>query len=493
MSQSSSDCHTRPHKTSRFFPMLGLLALFLMLSSSGAWASNSRYIVVFREGTLPVVQNRIIALSGSTIVQRLPLVDAIVIELPLGGSIRSPVLSPAQVALNFLLHRPEVETVEVDVVITAPSETAATGSAQGTTIAPANSPAQSEGGYTWSLHQIDLDVVPWDIQGHGVQIAILDTGIDPSHPQLAGAVVGGYNARARENPGDYMDHNGHGTHVAGIIAARADQQYALQVMRGVAPQASLYAVRVLDDTGGGYVSDLVNGLSWVDQHPTIRLVNMSVGFYQGSAALNRVVKRLYTMGVVMVASAGNCDVVAASSEGGESEGGESTTSTDVQGCQGAKPMYPAAYPETIAVGATDNHRNVTYYSITGSYVDVVAPGGSHRTRMVLSTTTTSPSSTVISGAAASEGGESEGGESEGGESVSSVNAGLYGWASGTSQAAPHVTGIVALMRSVNPLLTPANVRSILQQTTLALNAPREAQGAGLVNAPRAVTKAKIWR
>src|SRR5262249_14777382 len=153
--------------------------------------------------------------------------------LPLGKSILSPALSLAQVALNFLLNRLEVETVEVDAVITAPSETAATGSAQGTTIAPASSPAQSEGGDTWSLHQIDLDVVPWDIQGRGVQIAILDTGIDPSHPHLAGAVIGGYNARARENPGNYMDHNGHGTHVAGIIAAKVGQQYASQVMRGV--------------------------------------------------------------------------------------------------------------------------------------------------------------------------------------------------------------------------------------------------------------------
>ena len=86
--------------------------------------------------------------------------------------------------------------------------------------------------------------------------------------------------------------------MAGVIAARAGQQYASQVMRGIAPQASLYAVRVLDDTGGGYASDLVNGLSWVYQHPTIRLVNMSVGFYQGSVALKRAVKLLYTKGVV---------------------------------------------------------------------------------------------------------------------------------------------------------------------------------------------------
>ena len=119
------------------------------------------------------------------------------------------------------------------------------------------------------------------------------------------AVVGGYNARARENPANYMDHHGHGTHVAGIIAAAAGLPYTPQAMRGVAPQAHLYAVRVLDDAGGGYVSDLVNGLSWVFRHPTIRVVNMSVGFYDGSIALKRAVKLLYNAGVVMVASAGN--------------------------------------------------------------------------------------------------------------------------------------------------------------------------------------------
>jgi hypothetical protein len=146
MSPRSLDDHTRPRKTFRFFPILGLLALFLTLGSTEAWAANSRYIVIFREGTVPAIQDRVITMSGSTIVQRLPLVDAMVIELPLGKSILSPVLSLAQVALNFLLNRLEVETVEVDAVITAQSETTTTGSAQGITIAPASSPAQSREG-----------------------------------------------------------------------------------------------------------------------------------------------------------------------------------------------------------------------------------------------------------------------------------------------------------------------------------------------------------
>jgi subtilisin family serine protease len=498
MSQSVLDNHMRPSTIFRFFPMLCLLTLFLTLGSSGAWAANSRYIVLFREGTPLSMQESIVALSGSTTMQRLPLVDAITIELPLGNSTPFPALSLQKSALDFLLNHLEIEAVEFDAPIAVQSETTPSGSTQGGPIAPTNSPPQSAGGYTWNLQQIDLDIVERNADGRQVGIAVIDTGIDPFHPRLSGVVVGGYNARVGENPNDYMDHHGHGTHVAGIIAAAVGLPYTPQVMRGIAPQASLYAVRVLDDTGGGYISDLVHGLSWVAQHPTIHVVNMSVGFYKGSRALKRAVKLLYKAGVVLVASAGNCDVVAASSEGGESEGGESeggesTTSTTVQGCQGAKPMYPAAYRETIAVGATDVDRNIAYYSITGSYIDVVAPGGSHRTRQVLSTTTTIPSSAGVSGAAASEGGESEGGESEGGESATSMNAGLYGWASGTSQAAPHVTGIVALMRSVNPLLTPAHVLQILQETTLPLNAPRKAQGAGLVNAPRAVERAKLWR
>ena len=92
------------------------------------------------------------ALSGSTIVQRLSLVNAIAIELPLGRSVLSPVISLAQSALNFFLNRLEVEAVEVGLVISAQSEAATIGSAQGGPIAATNTPPQSAGGYTWNLH-----------------------------------------------------------------------------------------------------------------------------------------------------------------------------------------------------------------------------------------------------------------------------------------------------------------------------------------------------
>ena len=137
---------------------------------------------------------------------------------------------------------------------------------------------------------------------------MLDTGIDYTHPDLAARVVDCYNARAGEDTTDCMDYNGHGTHIAGIIAANMSSSSGGQSLRiGIASEARLIAVRVLNDAGGGFVSDLINGLSWVYSRPYIRVVNMSLGFYKASPypLLERIVKLLYDAGVVMVAAAGN--------------------------------------------------------------------------------------------------------------------------------------------------------------------------------------------
>jgi subtilisin family serine protease len=233
--------------------------------------------------------------------------------------------------------------------------------------------------------------------------------------------------------------------------------------------------------------------------------------------LEKIIKKLYDAGVVMVVSSGNCDVTATSEagsageggdgeggdgEGGDGEGGDSATSN--QGCQQQEIKYPAAYWRTIAVGATDVEARVTYYSVTGPYLDVVAPGGTRQKGQVVSTNTTV--STGAASAAASsgrgkglaangeggdgEGGDGEGGDGEGGDGTAEGGPGLYGLGRGTSQAAPHVTGVVALMRSVNPKLTPAQVLQVLQETAVDLGAPAAAQGAGLIDAARAVERAK---
>jgi minor extracellular protease Epr len=337
-----------------------------------------------------------------------------------------------------------------------------------------------------------------------------------------------------------MDYNGHGTHVAGIIAASEIQPDGkLGKLPGMAPVARLYAVRVLDNAGGGFVSDVINGLSWVYNHPEIRLVNMSLGFYKASPypLLQRIVTMLYEAGVIMVASAGNyradCLAIvhqAAEGEGGDGEGGDTLAVLDANGqpCN-RRVKFPARYPETIAVAATDGDRNITDYSIRGSEVDVVAPGGT-RVHPVLSTTTIqrlpTGGSTCVFGAsvslvtagesgasqvmAAGEGGDSqvvatgEGGDcsaaaGEGGDSqrVAAGEGGdgqvFYGEGSGTSQAAAHVTGLIANMLIKNPMLTPDDARMILYATAVDLHVSTLSQGAGLIDVDEAVDLGELWR
>ncbi len=494
-----------------------LLALFLTLGAAGASADTARVIVMFRDGTPTWIQRQLITRSHATVVTWLPVVNAVVLELPAGpligmqstvtntlglGSLLPSTQSTVQTAYSFLSSRLglEIEALETDFQVSLPDD-----SAPKSLVAQTN-PTPMPEGYRWNLRQILLDHVPWQVQGQGVQVAVLDTGIDPSQPLLAGRVLGGYNARVREDETDYKDRNGHGTHVAGIIAAAAGASGVAQVMRGVAPGTALYGVRVLDANGKGYLSDVINGLIWVYQKGNISVVNMSLGFYNGSKVIEKIIRKLYDAGVVLVASSGNCDVTAASSEGGDSEGGDSEggdseggdseggdseggdsdAGTSPEGCQMQEIKYPAVYWRTIAVGATDSEARVTYYSITGPHVDLVAPGGTRQKSQIVSAATTvragAQSSATSTGdnstAAASEGGDSEGGDSEGGDSeggdseggdseggdseggdgVMSQSSGLYAIARGTSQAAPHVTGVVALMRSVNPALTPAQVR-----------------------------------
>ncbi len=447
--------------------MLSLVIFSLLCGTAMAWAESLRRIVSFVEGTPVAVQKAIIQESGSTILHHFDLLNVMVIQL---SSVQP------EKALVRLRNYPEVEEVARD------SRTAVK-------VAPVDvDPVR--GGYTWNLRQIYFHELPPRIQKQGgkeVTIAVLDTGIDFTHPDLADVVIGGYNARAGEDPRDYIDRNGHGTHIAGIIAGKAGRPTELLVMRGIAPKAKLYAVRVLDEEGSGYQSDLVRGLVWVYRHPEIRVVNMSLGFYEGSKMLQRIIKLLHNAGVVLIASAGNYDSKGTSGEGmagegmagegmagegmaGEGMAGEDTKCEMVAGegmagegmagegeCSGLEVNYPARYQETIAVAATNSQAEITYYSIQGPEVDITAPGGSILNNDPI---------------------------------ISTTLHGGYGEGSGTSQAAAHVTGLVALMLSVNPDLAPEEVREILQETAIDLGAPWEAQGAGLIDAAQAVAKVK---
>jgi subtilisin len=379
------------------------------------------------------------------------LINALAIELPLGD---------IQNALAFLLNQTVVVGVFDDLVGVASAVTAVSADQ-----------VPPEGSYGWGEEHISVDSVHQnypELRGTGVTVAILDTGIDADHPDLQTNIGRGYNTlQQRAAP---EDDNGHGTHIAGIIAATANGQGIV----GVAPRASIRAVKVLNKDGTGRLSKFIKGMGWVyDQH--IRLANMSLGFFEDSVPLERATKRLYEAGVIMVAAAGNhtgssattadgggasegggdfgedtastCD--ASADGGGASEGGgdfgEGTAST----CDASQLniAYPARYPWVIAVAATDYRDWITDYSLSGPEVDMAAPGGAQVSERILST---------------------------------NWNGG-YALASGTSQAAAYVTGSIALALQRYPGLSFNEVLARLRRTAWDLGYPEERQGAGLID------------
>lgn len=179
-------------------------------------------------------------------------------------------------------------------------------------------------------------------QGKGVRVAVLDTGIKLDHTDLAPNFRGGVNFISEDKPP--VDDNGHGTHVAGIIAAADNGVGVLGVAAGV----DLYAVKVLDQHGTGRISTVVKGMQWCADH-SIKVINMSFGTDQPRQVLNSAIKGLTGRGIVVVSAAGN-------------DG--QNNSVD----------YPAAYPQVIAVGAVDLNDRLAGFSSRGPQVTVVAPG-----------------------------------------------------------------------------------------------------------------------
>jgi subtilisin family serine protease len=214
---------------------------------------------------------------------------------------------------------------------------------------------------------------------------------------------------------------------------------------GVAPKASIVAVKVLDDRGHGFLSDLLNGLDWTYNNQIrkdIWLVNMSLGFETDSRPLQEGIRRLYERGTLMVASAGNsCSDDPGQDESGGEEGEGPTCDASQTGVK-----YPALYPEVLAVTAIDSENRITEYSATGQEVALTAPGGIHTGERILSTYLDDD----------------------------------YGYGSGTSQAAAHVTGALALKRQEQPQITLDRIQQLLQQTATDLGYPTRQQGVGLI-------------
>lgn len=241
-----------------------------------------------------------------------------------------------------------------------------------------------------------------------VGIAVIDTGISLTHPDLY--VAGGISYVTGVSSAN--DDNGHGSHVAGIAAAKIN---GLGV-RGVAPNAKLFAVKVLNSTGSGTLSAVISGVNWVTKNAKlkgIKVANMSLGFTSTSTTLNSAITKSVNAGVTYVVAAGN-------------------------NAADASTFSPANHPSVITVSAVADEDGTcgadglaTYYGLDdsfatfsnyGSVVDIAAPGV-----------------TVYS----------------------TFKDGGYATMSGTSMAAPHVTGCAALYLAGHLTATPATVRSAL--------------------------------
>ncbi len=272
---------------------------------------------------------------------------------------------------------------------------------------------------SWGVKRIGAGLVHDSLnKGTGVKVAVIDTGMDYNHPDLNSNYWGGYDFVNDDS--DPMDDNGHGTHVAGTIAALDDGMGVV----GVAPEAHLYALKVLSSSGSGSYSDVIAALQWCVDNG-IQVTNNSYGSSvdAGISVKKAFDNAYYNYGIINVSSAGNS---------GDSSGSGDTVT------------YPARYDSVIAVAATNQRDQRASWSSTGPGLEISAPG-------------LSIYSTLIGGG--------------------------YGTKSGTSMASPHVAGTVALMIAAGV----SDVRGQLQSTADDLGATGwdSQYGYGLVDADEA--------
>lgn len=267
------------------------------------------------------------------------------------------------------------------------------------------------------------------IKGKGIKVAVVDTGVDYTHPYLGGGfgpgfkVIGGYDFI--NNDSDPMDDNSHGTHVAGIIAAQAP------TYTGVAPEASLLAYKVLGNGGGGNWSGVIAGIerAVIDKADVISMSLGGPGSIDDpvATATNKAVE----LGAVVVVAAGN------------SGPREETVGS------------PGLAKDAITVAASDKQDKIASFSSRGPVIglDVIKPE------------ITAPGVKILS----------------------TVPGGKEAAYSGTSMATPHISGVVALMLQNNRSLTPKDVKQILMSSALDIGGGVFSQGAGRVQAFKAMS------
>ena len=223
----------------------------------------------------------------------------------------------------------------------------------------------------------------WDkgIYGKGITVAILDTGVDADHVCLKDRIIGGKNFTSEGKEDDFTDWNGHGTHVAGIIAGNR----AEKGITGVAPECNLLIVKVLDRVGDGAFPSIVKGLEYAIEQ-NVDIINMSLGGKANDDSLHDTIKKAVGKGICICCASGN--------------NGDGSADTD-------EINFPGNYHEVIEVGAVDRDNNIAKFSNTNSEIDIVSYGVNI---------------------------------------MSTYKNNRYATTSGTSQATPHVSGALALIK-----------------------------------------------
>lgn len=271
---------------------------------------------------------------------------------------------------------------------------------------------------------VDMIQAPkiWPItKGKGVTIAVLDTGCD-AHPELQDRIIGGRNFTDDDkgNPDIFLDYNGHGTHVAGIVAAQKNDQGIV----GVAPEANLLIVKVLNRNGSGKYAWIIEGIYYaIEQKADI--ISMSLGGPHDVPELHEAIQKAIANNILVVCAAGN-----------EGDGDDSTDEY----------AYPGYYNEVISVGAINHEGEPTEFTNSHNEIDLVAPGE---------------------------------------EILSTYLNGKYATLSGTSMSAPHISGALALIKnwmndSFERDLTEPELYAQLIKRTVPLGHSPKLEGSGLV-------------
>jgi len=257
----------------------------------------------------------------------------------------------------------------------------------------------------WGLEQINApDAWAMTTGSSDVVIAVIDTGVDSTHPDLAGQLVTGAVTLRRSR--NIEDSVGHGTHVASTIAGRTNNQEGIA---GVAWGARIMPVKALNWRGSGNISDVARGIRWaVDNGADI--INMSLGGSDNSNTFKSAIDYADEHDVLVIAAVGN------------------------EYADGSPVSYPAAYDNVLSVAATDKDDNPASFSSSGDYIDVAAPG----------------------------------------VDILAATSRLFGWSyisfEGTSMATPFVSGLAALLLSIDPDLSNQELMDLITSTAVDVGA-----------------------